>query len=124
MVQKNRWYNKVPNGNIILKSSDKREVCQWIYDSHYVEWWITFINHRRLEEGNLRDKVQDIYEMIMNIPQEKLDSLFESSRSELMAYIIGLIKNQLISTKSSTYYRYDKYEKDNEIKDEYFWSLV
>lgn len=117
---KNIYYNKTIE-NIVLKNSNRDEVINWLYATHIVEWYTTKLCMKTLEDEDTRDKVQEIYLMVLEIPQDRLDELYEQGTKILSSYIVGLIKKQLVSDTSDIYKKYNRYCQTQLIKNEIFW---
>lgn len=120
----NNFYDKKVAYLQPLNSSDRDEVVKWLYDSHLIEWWITRLSRATLDNDDVADKVQDIYEMVLSVPQEKWDSLYDDGACLISAYVVGLIKRQLISDKSYIYKKYNKYNSTFFTQDETFWAML
>lgn len=117
---KNIYYNRTIE-DIVLKNSNRNEVINWLYATHIVEWYTTKLCMKTLEDEDTKDKVQEIYLMVLEIPQDRLDELYEQGTKILSSYIVGLIKKQLISDTSDIYIKYNRYYQTQLIKNEIFW---
>lgn len=122
--RRNQFYdNCVLLTQIPLKDGKRETIIKWIYDIHIVEWYSTFLTHKRLEDDmTLQDKVQEIYLMICEISQEKWNELYEQGFYSISAYVTGIVHQQLISKTSNCYKIYDRYEDRNKIMSEEFWN--
>lgn len=119
----NPYYNnRILMNQIPLKDGNRDTILQWIYDIHVVEWYATFIKKRRMEyDENLKDKIQDIYLMLCEIPQSKWDEIYAQGFYAVGAYVTGVVQQQLVSTNSKCYKQYDRFENFNKTMDESFW---
>lgn len=118
---KNKYYDKLClTTELKLKTSNRDDVIKWIYDSHVVEWYSTFLLRKHIDE-DLADKIQEIYMMICEIPQEKWDYLYAQGQYAISAYVTGIVHQQLWSTTSEIYYKYGKYNLTEITEDETFW---
>lgn len=119
---KNHWYNKLPKTQEIPLTSDKKEdIIQWIYDTHIVEWYTTLLLHKGLDDEDTADKVQEIYLMLCEIPDEKWKDLYKQGRVSVGAYVTGVIHQQIVSKNSLIFYKYNKHEIMELKKDDLFW---
>lgn len=120
-VQKNKYYDKqCLTSEIKLKKSDRDSIIKWIYDTHIVEWYSTYLLKKHIDD-DLADKIQEIYLMICEIEQDKWDELFEQGQYAISAYVTGIIHQQLWSSTSAIYYKYGKYNLTEFTQDEIFW---
>ena len=118
---KNKFYDKpVLTEDLPLLKGDRDSIIQWIYDIHIVEWYSTFLLKKRIDD-DLADKIQEIYLILCEIPQDKWDELFEQGRFAISAYVTGVIHQQLYSTTSSIWYKYGKHDTTELTQDELFW---
>lgn len=120
-MKKNKWYNEPVLTEVLpLESSDRDTIIKWIYDIHIVEWYSTYLLKKAIDE-DLEDKIQEIYLMICELPQEKLNELYNQGKYAISAYVTGIIHQQLYSTTSDIYYKYGKYNLTELTQDELFW---
>lgn len=120
-MKKNRFYSEnVRTEELPLKSSKRDVVLQWIYDIHIVEWYSTFLLKKGIDD-DLADKIQEIYLMLCEIPQEKWDELYEQGKFAISAYVTGVIHQQLYSTTSTIYYKYGIHNTTEVTMDDLFW---
>lgn len=118
---KNKFYDKpVLTEDLPLSKGDRDTIIQWIYDIHIVEWYSTYLLKKRIDD-DLADKIQEIYLILCEIPQDKWDELFEQGRFAISAYVTGVIHQQLYSTTSSIWYKYGKHDTTELTQDELFW---
>lgn len=103
------------------KSGKVEDIVEWAYNSRIIEYHICSYSKKALNEIDNTDKAQDIYIMLMEVPQEKWDRLYEEGYAILCAYVIGVVKKQIYSDKSALYKKYEKYRKTELISDELFW---
>lgn len=124
MKHRNKYYNeKVLTAEIPLQDGKRETIIQWLYDCHLVEWYSTYLLRLPLSGKDMMDKIQELYLMICEVPQSKWDSLYEQGKFSISAYVTGIIHQQLISTTSSTYKRYNRYRKNEITQDENFWII-
>lgn len=122
MEKKNKYYNEyVLTEQLPLNSSNRDEVLKWIYDIHIVEWYTTYLLHKRVDDLDTQDKIGDIYLMIAEKPQSVWDDLFEQGKYAISAYVAGIIHHQIVSDNSAVYKRYEKYKKTEITQDDLFW---
>lgn len=62
------------------------------------------------------DFVQEMYMIILTIPQDKIIELFD--KNELVRYIIQIVKNQLFNKHSKFSVKYDRFIKKISIPEE------
>lgn len=120
---KNNYYkHKVLLSQTPLVDGNRDTIVKWIYDVHVVEWYATYLTHQTLEGNeNLRDKIQEIYLMICEIPQKKWDKIYAQGFYAISAYVTGIVHQQLVSDSSVCYRKYNLYETKNKIMTEDFW---
>lgn len=104
------------------KSGQRDDIIQWLIESCFIENYI--IKLAPYSENNIDDKIQDIYLLILEIPQSKWDDLVRQGFSAIKAYLSGLIHRQIRSISSSTYATYDLYSKRQARQSAYFWSRL
>jgi hypothetical protein len=122
--KKNRFYNgTVKTAEIPLKDGNVNTIIQWMVDTHLVEWYVTYLLKKTLDDEDVEDKIQDIYLMILEIPQEKWDDLFEQGQFSVSGYITGIIHQQIKSGNSRIYRDYNKYHERNKRMDDDFWKI-
>jgi hypothetical protein len=120
--KKNIYYNGyVKTGEIPLKDSKIETIVQWLYDTHLVEWYVTYLLKKRLEDEDVEDKIQDIYVYVMETPQEKWDDLFEQGQFSVSGYVTGIIHQQLITDNSKIYRKYNKHHQRETRMDDVWW---
>ena len=120
--KKNIYYNGyVKTGEIPLKDSKIETIVQWLYDTHLVEWYVTYLLKKRLEDEDVEDKIQDIYLYVMETPQEKWDDLFEQGQFSVSGYVTGIIHQQLITDNSKIYRKYNKHHQLETRMDDVWW---
>ena len=120
--KKNIYYNGyVKTGEIPLKDSNIETIVQWLYDTHLVEWYVTYLLKKRLEDEDVEDKIQDIYVYVMETPQEKWDDLFEQGQFSVSGYVTGIIHQQLITDNSKVYRKYNKHHQIETRMDDVWW---
>lgn len=118
-----RLYARTWQKDLKPKSSKVQDIVIWAEKSKIVEYHICAYSKRSLddEQAHNADKVQEIYLIMMETPQEKWDNLYEQGISQLKAYVIGMIRNQIYSDKSSLYIKYNRYDKMELKSDNLFW---
>lgn len=122
--KKNRFYKgTVKTAEIPLKDGNVNTIIQWMVDTHLVEWYVTYLLKKTLDDEDVEDKIQDIYLMILEIPQEKWDDLFEQGQFSVSGYITGIIHQQIKSGNSRIYRDYNKYHERNKRMDDDFWKI-
>lgn len=120
--KKNIYYNGyVKTGEIPLKDSKIETIVQWLYDTHLVEWYVTYLLKKRLEDEDVEDKIQDIYVYVMETPQSKWDDLFEQGQFSVSGYVTGIIHQQLITDNSKIYRTYNKHHQREMRMDDAYW---
>lgn len=119
---KNKFYNaRVLTKQTPLKSNERDIIVQWICDIHVVEWYTTQLLHQPYEDAEVQDKIQEIYLMICEVPQEKWDELYKQGKYAVSAYVTGIIHQQIISANSLCYKKYNKHKEIFTTKDDLFW---
>lgn len=121
-TMKNKYYPyKVLTGDLPLTSAERDVVIKWIYDTHIVEWYTTYLMKKSMEEDGVEDRIQELFLMICEIPEEKWKELYAQGQYAVSAYVTGIIHQQIISVNSAIYKKYTKYETTQIIQDELFW---
>lgn len=119
---KNKYYPyKVKTSELPLTSYEKDVVIKWIYDTHLVEWYTTYLMKKSIEEDGVEDRIQELFLMICEIPEEKWKGLYAQGQYAISAYVTGIIHQQIISVNSAIYKKYTKYEATQVTQDELFW---
>lgn len=119
---KNKYYPyKVKTSELPLTSGEKDVVIKWIYDTHLVEWYTTYLMKKSIEEDGVEDIIQELFLMICEIPEEKWKGLYAQGQYAISAYVTGIIHQQIISVNSAIYKKYTKYEATQVTQDELFW---
>lgn len=119
---KNKYYPyKVKTGELPLTSDERDVVLKWIYDTHIVEWYTTYLIKKSMEEDGVEDRIQELFLMICEIPEEKWKELYAQGQYAVSAYVTGIIHQQIISGNSAIYKKYTKYEATQITQDELFW---
>lgn len=119
---KNKYYPyKVKTSELPLTSYEKDVVIKWIYDTHLVEWYTTYLMKKSIEEDGVEDRIQELFLMICEIPEEKWKVLYAQGQYAISAYVTGIIHQQIISVNSAIYKKYTKYEATQVTQDELFW---
>ncbi len=67
-------------------------------------------------KGDRDDFIQEMYIIILTIPQEKIITLFNNN--DLVRYIIQIVKNQLFNKHSKFSVKYDRFIKKISIPEE------
>lgn len=120
---KNKYYNKlVLTEELPLNTSNRDDVLNWIYDIHIVEWYSTYLLKKGIDD-DLADKIQEIYLMLCEVPQEKWDKLFQQGKFAISSYVTGVVHQQLWSTTSKIYTKYGRYNATQITQDEIFWDI-
>lgn len=124
MRRTNRYYQeKVRVAETKLENGDKDTIIKWIYECHIVEWYVTYLLKKRIDDTDVQDKIQEIYLFICEIPQEKWDDLYAQGKFNISAYITGIVHQQIISATSVCYNKYNKYREIEKTQDELFWEI-
>lgn len=122
--KKNRFYKgTVKTAEIPLKDGNVNTIIQWMVDTHLVEWYVTYLLKKTMDDEDVEDKIQDIYVMILETPQEKWDNLFEQGQFSVSGYITGIIHQQIKSANSKIYRDYNRYHERNKRMDDDFWKI-
>lgn len=120
--KKNKYCTyKVKTGELPLKDSKRDTIVQWMVDTHLVEWYVTYLLKQKVDEPDVQDKIQDIYLMIMEVPQEKWDNLYEQGKFSVSGYITGIVHQQIKSGNSAIWRTYTKYRQHNKIMNDEYW---
>ena len=82
----------------------KMEIIEKLADERQIEKWIENIKKTSLKKHAYADLAQDIYVLLMEMPDEKIETMYE--KGELPFFINRVLLNQLNSTTSTYYYKY------------------
>jgi len=122
MKHRNRFYNeRVRTAELKLVSGDRDSIIKWIYDTHLVEWYTTFLLKYPIDAPFVTDKIQEIYLILCEKSQETWDKLYAQGQYAISAYVTGIIHQQIISVNSNCYKKYNKVNKTEITQDEEFW---
>lgn len=121
--RKNKYYPYGVDDTKQIKSNDRKDIIDWVYYTHIVEFYVTYLLKQTIDYADVQDKIQEFYVMICEIPDAKLQDLYRQGKHSILAYITGMIHQQLITTNSRIYYKYVQYNKKEINKDELFWEL-
>lgn len=120
--KKNRYYRwTVKTGEIPLRDNNVNTIVQWMHDTHLVEWYVTYLLKKTIDEEDVEDKIQDIYLMILEVPQEKWDDLFAQGQFSVSGYITGIIHQQIKSNNSAMWRKYTRHHNHNKRMSEEYW---
>lgn len=78
------------------------QIIEEIYNEKIIERCLAKYSKRM--KGNIEDVVQDIYMMIIELPEDKLLKLYNDN--ELTYYILSVCKNQIVNKYSKTNKKY------------------
>ena len=124
MKQRNKYYKeRVLTAELDLQDGKRETIIKWLYDCHIVEWYATYLLRLPLTAKDMQDKIQEIYLIICEIPQEKWDYLYMQGKFSVSAYVTGIIHQQLISTTSTIFKKYKNYRNHYITQDENFWII-
>ena len=122
-MRRNKYYTeRVLTSEIPLKDGKRDTILQWLYDTHLVEWYVTYLLQRKLSSHDVEDKIQEIYLMLAEITQEKWTELYNQGIPSVSAYAAGLIHSQIVSSSSKIYKTYNLYKTMEITQDETFWN--
>lgn len=120
--RKNIYYPHGVNDEVELKSDSREDIINWVYQTHMVEFYTTYLLKKTIEDNpDVQDKIQELYLMVCELPDEKLKDLYAQGKHSILAYITGIIHQQLITTNSKIYYKYEQHNKTEITQDELFW---
>jgi len=121
-MKKNEFYDKkVLTGELKLESSDRNDIVQWIYDTHLVEWYTTYLLKQPLDAEDVEDKIQEIFVELCEIPQQRWNEIYLQGQYAVSAFVTGVIHQQIISVNSHIWKKYGKHHEKEVIMDENFW---
>ena len=120
--RKNIYYPYGVNDEIEPKSNSREDIIEWIFKTHIIEFYTTYLLKKTIEDNpDVEDKIQELYLMVCELPDEKLKDLFEQGKHSILAYVTGVVHQQLITTNSKIYRKYEQRKKKEITKDEIFW---
>lgn len=94
----------------IPKSADRQDIIQYLIDSNFVPNYIKSLEWQE-NKSLLEDEIQEIWLIILEIPQEIWNKLYQQNPKSIKSYVSGLIYRQIKSYKSSLFKKYKQYEK-------------
>ncbi len=125
MKKRNKYYeNFVRTGEIPLKDSKRETVMQWLYDSHLVEWYVTYLMKKSMKDDFVQDVVQEMWVQIGEVPQAQWDELFRQGYYAVSSYVTGIIHRQVYSGNSKIYYKYYRYNNTEFNRNYLFWQNI
>ena len=125
MKTRNPYYDKlVKTQEIPLKDGNRDTIMQWIYDIHIVEWYVTFLMKKTMENETVKDYIQEMWIEIGEVPQCRWDELFEQGYLAVASFVTGIIHQQIVSKNSHLYAKYGKYNKFITTEPEEFWDKI
>lgn len=120
---RNKWYKGlVHTAELDLKSGDRDEVLQWLYDTELVPWYATYVLQKPYEEDLVQDLIGELYLIICEVKEEKWKELFKQGKFAISGYVTGIIHQQLVSATSKIYHKYYKHYHHEITKDDVFWT--
>ncbi len=121
--KKNRYYNEwVHTADLELPDGSRNSILTWIYQTHIVEWYSTYILQKPYENDLVQDLIGELYLIICEINDEKWNDLYQQGKFAISGYVTGIIKQQLYSDSSKIYYKYFKNTNKEITMDEDFWN--
>lgn len=109
---KNPFYKGTIDNSILPESNSRNDIVLWLYKTHLVEYYVTYGLQKPINDPDVEDYIQEIYEQVLMIPQEKLNELYEAGIIFLKGYLCRLIKNNNKSVNSIAYRNIKKKTKD------------
>ena len=94
-----RYTTAIPQAHL-----SKNEIIEALAKKRQVEIWIENIKKTSLKKHSYADLAQDVYILLMEMDDEKLESLYQ--KGELPFFVNRVLLNQLNSTTSAYYYKY------------------
>lgn len=85
--------------------SSRDDVIQWLIDNCIIEKFANRYKHYLTNDWD--DFVQEMWEIILKLPNDKLIRLYDNS--ELLNYIYKIAKNQLFNKKSKFSKTYERF---------------
>lgn len=111
IVDMARYTKAVPSEQHLSKS----EILELLGKEKQIETWIANIRKTSLKKNSLSDLAQDTYLLLAEMPEEKIEALYE--RGELPFFVNRVLLNQVNSTTSAYYYKYVKPMKHEQLPD-------
>lgn len=98
-------------------------VIQYLIDTNLVEWYITKLLRRRIDDYKTQEYVQECWLQILKIKDERLKELWYQGYPAVTAFVSGLIHQNVVSVQSPAYWHVFKCNKrlihvDGDIWDE------
>lgn len=108
----NKYYNKKVHFDDYPKDRSRESILDWIYQSHIVEFYVTYNSGKSMNNPDCQDYAQEIYTQLCEITQERWDELWAEGLPYLKAYVGALIRNNNISVSSPAYRHIKRDVKD------------
>ena len=96
-----RYTTAIPQNHL-----SKTEILEKLGKERQIETWVENIRKTSLKKHALNDLVQDTYLLLLEMDDEKIETLYE--KGELPFFVNRVLLNQLNSTTSAYYYKYVK----------------
>lgn len=119
----NRYVNFTIDHFVKPKSGSRTDMIEAVVKSRIVEWYVTYLRKKRLNDEDTRDYIQECYCQICRIPEEKWQSLYPQGMVSTLAYVAVLIKQQVVSSKSAAYLHIIKPKKNEVNMTDNIWAI-
>lgn len=95
----------------------RNKIIEELYETGLVRELINNCDKGRTQSFNLDDLEQDVYMILLEQPEKKIEDIYE--KKQLKFFITRIILNQLNSSLSPFYYKYRKFSFQTYDLDEY-----
>lgn len=99
------------------------QLIQWLVDTHWVEGRTRKIMSS-LDLPYMDDYIQEIWLQILEVPHDKMMSLWAKGKGKFCNYIKSIISNNVISTCSILYKKIRAAKKSEVYLDDVNWSML
>ena len=100
---KNYNYNKKVNNDCRPTSSNVTDIVQWVYDTHLVEYYVTYHLKADEQDSMVKDYCQEIYLQLCEVDQKKWDELYVQGITALRSFVCYIIKVNNVSDTGIAY---------------------
>lgn len=82
---------------------NREEIIEYLINTNLVEWYTCKLFKKPITDDKVKDYVQEIWLQILQIPDEKLESLWYQGYPAVTGFVSKIIQNNVISVTSPAY---------------------
>ena len=120
---KNKYYPYLcRSADLPLKSKKREDILKWIHDINVVDWYVTYLLKKRIDDNDVRDMIQDIWVEICKVKDETWKELYRQGQLAISGYVVGLVRHQIVNSRNDTVSgKYRKWHQKEITQDNEFW---